>query len=631
MPNSKENLQLKQQQAGQPAQLLQNAEAALQQEQALQDEGQEQALREAEGQGLLEQQAADEQEAREAQANETLVAEIRQETPAAQAVRTAEGIPLQEQEPAPSTWKERRAEKKKAKAAHKACPVGTAATYDMVEQLKEREKMAGHSMESYLVEAAERGLDERCLKAFCQGYRRNRFGSPASKEDERKKQEDERFLEDYCSDFQAARERQVTRIVNEMVHTRFSPDMFTPYNLRHNLAELKTLGERLVYMQNLKAENEAYFEELKRSHPGTWEAFEAAATLGASFVPLLMAHCEANGVDVDAAGYLNRKKEGTIREAQRNLGALTENFQRALAEYQNRCADGLEKSLQQISSYKSQGRLQQIAMEPVEQQRQVDWIFGRVKEDPDLGLTREELASEAVAKAKKVAALSGMEVNVPPIPTIRLALELEKNGDQKPSEELYARARALAEPLVRRILDYNLRNLLRLPDWLQLRYVAELEMRAGEAELADDLLRLRQPVREGRRHERLTLQDDLIGSGKEQYLYQSAMLKALAKRLRMVSLLAAGHAEGGNVREEYLTEQERREAGGAPELMARRKLEEAEEEIGSAQKKYQDLGPLGAREFKNMARNLGDGPAAREPEQEGTSEYQRNMNRLLQF
>ncbi len=620
MPNVK-NIQLKQQQqTGQPVQILQNAEGALQQEQALQDERQNQALQEAEGQGLQAQQEAPGQEVREAQANETLVAEARQEAPAAQAVRTAEGTPVQEQEPAPSTWKERRAERKKAKAAQKACPVGTAAAYDMVEQLKERDKMSDRSMEPYLVQADAKGVDRRCLKAFCQGYRKNRFGSPATEEDKRKKQEDERFLEDYCSDYQTARERQLDRIVGEMIHTRFSPDMFTPYKLRHNLAELKTLGERLIYIQNLKAENEWYFKELQQKHPGTWEAFEAAGTLGASFVPLLMAHCEATGVDADAAGYLGSDKEGEIREARKDLGPLTENFQRALTEYQNRCAYGLEKSLQQVTSHMSRERLRQITMDPVERLRQADQAFERLKGDPRLGLTQEELASEAVAKAKKVLVPVDAEEN---IRTIRLMRELGQNGDQKPSADLYARARALAAPLVQRIMDYNVRDMLKIHNWMQLSHAGELEKLAGEAGLADDLLRLQQPVRG-----RLTLQDDLIGSGGNQYIYQSAMVKALAKRIRMLSLLARGHMEDGNVKEGYLTEKERREAGGDPELMIRQKLEEAEEEIGSAQKRYQDLGTLGARELDNMARNLKYEPAASESEKEETPGFQQAWHRM---
>ncbi len=631
----KENLQLQQQrqQTEQPAQILQNAETALQQEQALQNERQNQALQEEELQRLQTEQAAPAEETRlqEAQANETLVAEARQELEAAVAAGAAEGTPVQEQEPAPSTWKERRAERNKEKAAKKACPVGTAATYDMVEQLKEREKMTDNSMRPYRERAEAQGIDRRCLRSFCQGYRKNRFGSPASEEDVRRKQEDERFLEDYCSGDRVRRRRHLDRIVNEITEIRFSPDMFTPHSLRHNLKELKFIGERMNYIQNLKNENPEYFERLRLSSPGRWERFEAAEEMGVAFVALLTTYCQTYGVEVNSGKYFRYDQMEAIREGQTNLDAWKENFRTAIQEYQRKCVYATyryhaEWSAQSIPSEE----LRPIAMGCAEHERQTNRTFEQLKEDPRLGLSTEELTSDAVARAKTLL-IPGEAHAEENIRTIRLMRELERHGYKRPSADLYVRTRTFVAPLVQRILDYHVTDLLGLQPGLLLDHVGELEDLARKSEIAEPLLKLQHPFQDARQGALLMMEDEVLGSRGNEFIYKCAEIRALAKEGRMIALLASGFRENKRVGEEYLTEEERREAGGFPEILIGRKLHEAEEEIKSAKKRYQDVRTPGTEEFESWAKDINlKGKLEREPVdmkyEPVTSEFKKKEN-----
>ncbi len=569
------------------------------------------------------------------EANETLLTEAGQEMVMAGATRTAEGTPVQEQEPAPSTWKKRREERKKAEAARKACPVGTAATYDMVEQLKEQKKTIENSLNSYLGQADVQAGNMKCLRAYCQGYRTNRFGFPASQEDKRKKKENEQFLKDYSTGESWLRRPHLDRIVEEIIHIPFSLDMFTPHNLRHNLAKLKYWGECLTHIQDLKAENQEYFEELREGTRGNM--IDAADAVGAAFVPLLMAHCKINGVDANAADYFG----GTIREEQTNLELLTENFQRALMEYRKKGVyESYSVALGSITSSFSQEEMGQIAMGPVEHQRQTDQTFERLKEDPRLGLSPEELASETVTRAKAVLVPDEAHAKEN-IRTIRLMRDLGQNGDQKPPADLYARTREFVAPIVQRIFDTPVQQL----DWTRIDLIrehsGELEKLAREAELAADLLKLQHPIREARYHGRLMLQDELLGSREYEYIYKSAMVTALAKKARMLSLLAKGEMGDENIKEECLTEKERREAGNVPELWVNQKLQEAEKEIGRAETKYENAHVLGTREFANWIENIIDRgkldreavdmkyePVISEFEKEETPEIQQVMKRL---
>ncbi len=586
----------------------QQIQAAPQQEQVLQNELQNQAVREAELQRLQTEQAAPAEETRleEVQANEALVAEVRQELPAVEAAGAAMGAPVQEQEPAPSTWKERRTERKKAEAARKASPAGTAATYDMVEQLKERRKMTNHFAKPYLEQAARKGIDKRYLLSFCQGYRKNRFGFPASEEDKRRKERDERFLQNFCLGIVDSDGLEVGNIMDDILSTPFSLDMFSPRSLRHNLAELKCLGERLASIQNLKNDYPGYFQSLQATNPGKWEQIRAAETLGGAFVPLLEAHCRKNGVDTDAAGYLGKDREDTIRDGRESLDTLTETFQAALKEFRRISVYGeYGDELTSIRGWaavdeEEHEKLKRMASGEMGHLRQADQVFESLMQD------------------------------------------LEQNKDQKPSVDLYARTRAFAAPLVQRVMDCYLDYMLDLPvSMLVTSHAEELEKLARESRLASELLRLQHPLHTARRQNRLMLQDELLGSRENEFTYRCAMVQALAKKARMYALLANGTVENMRIGGEYLTEEERREAGDAPEFMIRQKILDAEEEMQAAKKRYQDVRTPGTEEFKSWAKDIIDRgklerevidikyePVLSEFEKRETPEIQQAMDRI---
>jgi len=110
------------------------------------------------------------------------------------------------------------------------------------------------------------------------------------------------------------------------------------------------------------------------------------------------------------------------------------------------------------------------------------------------------------------------------------------------------------------------------------------------------------------------MEDELLGSRGNEFIYKCAEIRALAKKGRMIALLATGFRNGRKVGEEYLTEEERREAGGFPEILIGQKLHEAEAEIKSAKKRYQDVRTPGTEEFESWAKDINvKGKLEREP------------------
>jgi hypothetical protein len=119
----------------------------------------------------IQAQAAPVEQQREMEANAALAAQVQQQLPAAQAQVAAPGAPVQEEVPAKTSWKERRREKKHAQAAKKACPVGTAATYDMVKDLQRlADKKNGPCRITRWTPTAA-GVDMRVLRPFSTGFR----------------------------------------------------------------------------------------------------------------------------------------------------------------------------------------------------------------------------------------------------------------------------------------------------------------------------------------------------------------------------------------------------------------------------------------------------------------------------
>ncbi len=331
----KENLLIHQQrqQTEQPVQVLQHLEEEPQQEQALQNERQNQALQE-EFQKLQTEQAAPGQAQllQEEHENEMLAAQALLRAPAVHADGPAPGVPVQEQAPAKETFKQRRRDRKKDKAAREICPVGTAATYDMVKELQDRETALDNSTGPYTADIRRSGTDGRVIKRFCQGYRKDKNGRPMTKEDARKQREDREFIEDYCSGDLERRRRHLERIVREADYIRFPADPFSVLYMRYHISEMNDMLNKLAYLDNVKKDpiNKAFFDNLD---PILKDRLDSKELVGVALSSALVMSCAQIGVNLNSAVYIRYGEEAVINSTREAKDINEEGYRNALRDY----------------------------------------------------------------------------------------------------------------------------------------------------------------------------------------------------------------------------------------------------------------------------------------------------------
>jgi len=245
--------------------------------------------------------------------NEMLAAQVRRQAPAVHADGAAVGAPVQEQAPAKETFKQRQRDKKKAREARKICPVGTAATYDMVRQLQDHRAEVDNSIAPFVEDIRRCGADGRALRAFSQGYRKDKRGRPLTEEDARKQREDREFLEDYCAGDLERRRRHLERIVREVDYIKFPADPFSVSYMQHHLREIKDMADKLVYLENIMKDpiNKEFFDNMD---PMLKDRLDDKGLVAAKMTYALAMHCAKNGVSVNYAVYFRRGEEENINQ-----------------------------------------------------------------------------------------------------------------------------------------------------------------------------------------------------------------------------------------------------------------------------------------------------------------------------
>ncbi len=265
--------------------------------------------------------------------NEMLAAQALTQAPAVHADEAANGAPVQEQVPAKRTFKKSRNNKKKAELARKVCPVGTAATYDMVKQLQDHRADIDNSMSPFLEEINRGGLDGRVLRTFCQGYQKDKKGRPKTTRDRRRQREDQEFLADYCSGDLERRRRHLERIVKEATYMKFPANAFSISYMRSHLSEMKNIGDKLTYLENIMNDpiNREFFDNMD---PALKDRLNAKGLVGARFTAALAMSCAKNGLSLNYAVYFKYGEEPNIDTGEEFADMEIENFQNTLHDYQ---------------------------------------------------------------------------------------------------------------------------------------------------------------------------------------------------------------------------------------------------------------------------------------------------------
>lgn len=200
------------------------------------------------------------------EANQSLTSHAQQQLPAAQALTTAPGQPVQVQTPAKKTFKERQQDKKLLAQAKKANHLADLSSYHAVQSLKDLSEALENSLNiPDLAETVQKnGVDARVLRSFCNGHRTDRTGKPLNPGEEQRRQQDEAFLLDYVSVDLQRRQPHLDRIVTDLLRVKISDDMLSEAYILSHTAQLKQLLDRMVYFQNIKDDpvNAPYFDQM---------------------------------------------------------------------------------------------------------------------------------------------------------------------------------------------------------------------------------------------------------------------------------------------------------------------------------------------------------------------------------
>ena len=502
---------------------------------------------------------------REAEENAALAAQVRQQLPAAHAVATAPGAPIQVEVPAKMSWKERRREKKHAKAAKKACPVGTATTYDMVKDLKKMAAQKEQSMSDHQGDTSGSGVDMRVLRTFATGYRLNKRGKPATPEDARAKQADDQFFADYCSKDVQRRTPHLDRMVNELVNMQYPPDMFSERNLRRNMARIKEMGDKMVYMENVMKDpvNKPFFDRLD---PVRKEALEAGfKKMYTPFVGAMAMISQKHGVDFNSSRYYGYDAEPAIQQGQAAADVMHQGYLNAIGAYAR------EK---EAIDARQTVRVQEAAQSYARQFSGNSAALERVKADPRLGLRPEEVSSPYLTRTVMLVQ-AGEEHQEENLETVRTCLEMGRVGTSaRPSPELYQKARDMLAPRVQRVLDCDVEHYAQMNDEALLVSAPQLNELFMDNMFVADLMKLQHHNLSDPDGSPITLKDDLVGQRTAEYAYKLSMLRGLSERARALAILRQQEA-GGGVDQTYFTSKEWSSsgAGADPAGWARKRME----------------------------------------------------------
>ena len=241
--------------------------------------------------------------------NEQLTRNAARRYPPAKAEKTAKGTPVQEQKPAKKTFKQKREDKRLDELAKKKTPIADHISIRMYEALQRNKTLQDNSenllTEEQKKEAEINGIDMQVLRSYAYGYRTNKKGQPASRQDKERREADIKFLNDYASRDLERRRPHLDRILDQVLNIRLTVDMLTPEYLEDHMGEVHKQVCQMVSFQSIYKDplNKKYFEELPEL---TKDLIKHRVLARHEQIWLVMSRvCTQKGVDCNHISYHN--------------------------------------------------------------------------------------------------------------------------------------------------------------------------------------------------------------------------------------------------------------------------------------------------------------------------------------
>ena len=303
----------------------------------------------------------------------------------ANAAAAAPGAPVQEQAPVKQTYKQRREQARKAKEAKKRCPVGTADTYDCVEATSHVVKERENAMRGV---PADTGVDLRVLATFCEGYKVNKEGRPATYEDQARANRDNAFLAAYLSKDVERRKPYLDDVRKELMDYPLSADTASNAYMVQNAEELKRITDKSCYFENVMNDpiNKPYFDSLDPVEKELLTTkLDILAQLGGYYVNRM----GGMGVNANTGSYYDQSKINGITAFKQNADFMQEVITPLTASWEQKKQEILERHLEQQVDAARQEILDEIEVDQREQMEKLpeDMNFS----SPAAGYATEEL------------------------------------------------------------------------------------------------------------------------------------------------------------------------------------------------------------------------------------------------
>jgi len=232
--------------------------------------------------------------------------------------------------------KQQRDLRKKQETARKKCPVGDVDTIDFSNAIKTDLKLRDNSysrVRNCKKRANALRIDERMLRVFCRGHRKNLFGKPATEKDEEAAKRDEAMIEAFLSDNEQARKPYMDAIVDEIISMDFTYDMLTPENITKNYEKLRRMAQLMTSFDNLRQRYPDYFNSLDQFQK---DMIEANISVSTPFIEYLKTYTVSRGVDFQSGRIIGHSEDDkkAIEVAQSQLDFLMGLFREEVLNFQ---------------------------------------------------------------------------------------------------------------------------------------------------------------------------------------------------------------------------------------------------------------------------------------------------------
>jgi hypothetical protein len=245
----------------------------------------------------------------------------------AQVEAVAEGEPVQTVA-TKKTYKQRRRDRKHDKEARKQCPVGDHISYNMRENLIDRQKQKENALslsDEQVDEMREKSVDPRLLFTYSKGYRTNKKGRPLTADDAQKKTWSENFQAAYISCDINRREPYLKQFTQEFLTVPINARMLTPEYIEKNTAAVADIGIKFTTFDNLSNDviNRPYFDSLS---PGDKALIERRWNVARSFAAAVALAFQAKGINLGNASYLKSDEMPLVQFARQMLPIHIQEF-----------------------------------------------------------------------------------------------------------------------------------------------------------------------------------------------------------------------------------------------------------------------------------------------------------------